>query len=372
MKNSYKVVIVLMIVVLLQGCSQGKVLENLTLPLILGFDLDEENNLVIFLSGPIFSKEAKENTEIYDVKSQTIVESKGRFDAKTIGLTTNDKIQVVLVGKKILQQDNWFRLFDAMYRDPTYSMNAKVVAVDGSVSDLINYQAKDKPRLAIQLIKKLETANQRSITVNTTLQELHRQMFEKGITPAITEIKKDQDIIVKGTTLLDIEGKYATSLDIEKNKLLPMLQHQVKEELSITMPIPDAEKPNGMFSSNEISFSFQNVSRKLKVSYLHDKFHFDINLKIPIYFKERLFLFDLKNNEKEMERMIEEQLEIKFKDLVSKFQEYEIDPIGLGLYARAYKYDEWKKVQDHWGRAFKKADIKVSVKVDIQDKGIIK
>lgn len=373
MKRYFKMTLVLIIVIVLQGCNGSRqVLENLTLPLILGFDLNENNNLLVYLSGPIFSEEAKEKTEVYEVNSQTLYESRGEFDAKTIGLTTSGKLQFVLVGKKILQQDNWFQLFDTLYRDPTFSTNAKVIAVDGSVSDLINYHAKDKPRLAMQLIKKLDTANQRSITMKTTLQELHRQMFEKGITPAITEITKDQDIIIKGTSLLDMDGKYVTSLDIEKNKLLPMLQHQIKNELSITMPIPEVDKTNSIFSSNKISFALHKTSKKVKVSYLEDRFYFDINLKIPIYFKERLFLFDIKNNEKVMEKMIEEQFEIQFKNLVSTFQEYEIDPIGLGLYARAFKYDAWKEVQDKWGQAFSKANIKVSVHIDIQDKGIIK
>ncbi|WP_374987756.1 Ger(x)C family spore germination C-terminal domain-containing protein [Paenibacillus sp. R14(2021)] len=38
-----------------------------------------------------------------------------------------------------------------------------------------------------------------------------------------------------------------------------------------------------------------------------------------------------------------------------------MDPIGVGLYARAYQYKAWKKVQENWGDAFSKADVSVNI-----------
>ncbi len=41
----------------------------------------------------------------------------------------------------------------------------------------------------------------------------------------------------------------------------------------------------------------------------------------------------------------------------------------MGLYARAYEYKEWQKVQDDWGEALSKADIKINVKVKVKSMG---
>ncbi|MDZ7542436.1 Ger(x)C family spore germination protein, partial [Clostridium perfringens] len=46
--------------------------------------------------------------------------------------------------------------------------------------------------------------------------------------------------------------------------------------------------------------------------------------------------------------------------------------IGLGPYARAYEYAQWKKVQDDWGEVLSNADIKVNVKVKVNGTGTIK
>ncbi|PFH83685.1 hypothetical protein COI44_17925 [Bacillus sp. AFS088145] len=45
-----------------------------------------------------------------------------------------------------------------------------------------------------------------------------------------------------------------------------------------------------------------------------------------------------------------------------------MDPIGHGLYARSFKYSEWKKIEDNWIGAFQQSKIKV--KVILVDKGI--
>ncbi|WP_458259534.1 Ger(x)C family spore germination C-terminal domain-containing protein [Bacillus cereus] len=45
--------------------------------------------------------------------------------------------------------------------------------------------------------------------------------------------------------------------------------------------------------------------------------------------------------------------------LIKKIQKAEIAPIGLGVYARAYTYKDWKRVQKQWGKALSKADVKI-------------
>ncbi|MBM6649594.1 Ger(x)C family spore germination C-terminal domain-containing protein, partial [Bacillus sp. RIT 809] len=49
-----------------------------------------------------------------------------------------------------------------------------------------------------------------------------------------------------------------------------------------------------------------------------------------------------------------------------------IDPIGLGLYARAYTYQDWKRFQNQWGKALSKADVNIKVHVKIGGMGTIK
>jgi hypothetical protein len=54
----------------------------------------------------------------------------------------------------------------------------------------------------------VDTANKRNITVETKLYELPRQMKDKGITPSITSLRKEEnEVKITGTALLQKSGQ---------------------------------------------------------------------------------------------------------------------------------------------------------------------
>jgi hypothetical protein len=111
---------------------------------------------------------------------------------------------------------------------------------------------------------------------------------------------------------------------------------------------------------------------KIRTAYRYGRFHYDIRIRSYATFSEREFPFDVEKRSGELEKMIERQLDQQFEDLIKKFQKHKIDPIGLGLYARAHEYKAWQKVQDDWGEALSKADININVKVKVKSMGPIK
>lgn len=181
---------ILLSVFMMTGCFDQTNVEDVSLTLILGIDLDRNNNLLVYISSPVFNKEAKVKEETTGVKSVTIRNSRDKFDATVMALTSGSKTQVILVGKRLMKQKNWENYLDPFYRDPKNTVTTRVVAVDGPVSDVIFYHPKDKPRLPLYLTKLVDTAYLRNIAVKTTLQKLHEQVADKGITASITEMKK--------------------------------------------------------------------------------------------------------------------------------------------------------------------------------------
>jgi len=366
-----RVLLVALLICLLPGCGDRIDVEDLTLALMVGLDLDDKNNLIVYMASPVFSEEARKKQEEFGVKATTFRQSRGKYDAVVTALTVGGKIQVVLVGKRLLRHPDWFPLLDVLYRDAELTVNARVVAVDGDVAEVINFFPSDKPRLALHMTKLIDTANRRNITVKTTLQQLHRQMYEPGMTPSISEVKKTKQIEVIGTALLDEKGKYKTSLLLEENVLLHMLLIGKKGDISLTIPVTDTRKSGGIVKKR-ISFAVQNVSKQIKTSYRRGKFAFDIKLNMSVILLERYVPLDLEKKEKQITQMIQKQLEKEYKHLIANIQKYKIDPVGLGLYARAYQYGHWKKVQGKWGETLAKADIKVTPIVKIKASGVIK
>lgn len=369
MRTSLILFPIFVLFILISSCKDQLPLENVTLVLMVGFDLDKDNNLVFYASSPVFNKEAKEKNEVIKVTAINLRDGRNEFDTRASALISAGKIQNVLISKRILAHDDWFKLMDVFYRDPKTSETARVIAVEGSVEEIINFAPADKRRLSMHIAKLLDTAHMRSLVQVTTLFDLHRHMYEKGITPYLTSLRKDKDIVAaEGTLFLSEKGKYAYTINNSENQLLQMLQNEKNGSLSITVMLPE-EKGESIFETGAISFYALRVKRDIKVSFEQNKFVFDIQFSMPIQLTEKSFAFDVRNDAPELEAEINKQLEAKMKSLVTKMQKHEIDPIGLGLYARAYQFKAWEQVQDEWGHAFSEADVRIHMKAKIKNMG---
>lgn len=354
----------------LTGCRDRVDLEDLTLALTIGIDLNENNQLLFSISSPVFSKEATKKAEEFTLMSSTLRYSREEFDAVATALTSSSKAQVILIGKKIVQHDDWNSLLDVMFRDAKSSLNAKVAIVDGPVQTFVSYSPKDKPRLPLYLTKLIATADRRNITFKASLAQMHTQFLEKGMTPAITELKMDHDMKVVGTALLDHRGKYAGTLLHQESVLLHVLRDHKRGQLSITMPV--SWKKDNLFRLNRMSFYAQNIRRSIKVGYQDGKFSFKIIMKVSALLTERLFPIDSRKYHAKLEKAIKEDLEKQSRKLIAKLQKEKLDPIGLGMYARAYQYKAWKQVEDQWDKAISQADIDIQYDVKLLNTGLIK
>ncbi|KQL46199.1 spore gernimation protein [Brevibacillus choshinensis] len=371
MRRRLIIMLLTILIVFLSGCYDRMDLEDATLTLMIGLDVDDKDNLIVYMSSPVFSKEAKEKSEEFAVKTKTLRQSRSRFDSMVTALTVAGKVQVILLGKRLLQHPDWFSLLDVMFRDAKFTVNASVVAIDGKLSEVFTFHPKDKPRLSLHLTKLIDTAHERNITVKTSVQELHRQMYEKGMTPSLTLMKKEKQMEIKGTALLTEKGTYATMVRLKENVLLELVQRGVKGEMSLTIPIREKEKKQGLVKPR-LSFFVKKASTKIKPTYDGNRFHFDVKMKINVAISERLFSFDVKNEHKRLEKIISDEMKKEIESLLKKCQKHKVDPVGFGIYARAYQYEAYKQVENDWTKAFSQADIKVSVETIIKGNGIVK
>ncbi|OAS20699.1 Ger(x)C family spore germination protein [Paenibacillus oryzisoli] len=372
-KRPLFVIIIIMMIIIAPGCSDRLDLEDSTNNLSLGLDLDNENNLLVYLNNPSFDRDIKKTTLDTVVKSHTVRQARGEEDQFVPGVITGRKVQVLLIGRRILENEDWFPLFDVYFRDMKNPLTPRVIAFDGAISDIIFLNPKDQPMLPLLLRGMVDTKSTRSETAKTTLQKLHWQMSEKGVTPYLSEIQLDntKHIRLVGTTLLNHKGKYMTSLSTEETILLQILNKNAKKPVSFTLPIPGQEK-SGPIHTDHLSLSVQGIKTKIKTSYHQNKFQFDIIISMPATITELLFPYDVQRNRKELEKIISEHMQKQFSNLIKKIQMNQIDPIGLGLYARAHEYRQYKKVEDHWGESLSEADIHLAVKIKITGMGPMK
>lgn len=348
------------------GCYDQMNLEETSLTLMIGLDLDEQQNLVTYISSPVFNREAKDKTEVAQLKARTMREARNKADAVLTGLTFAGKNQTLLIGKRLAQErEDWVYLLDVFFRDPKQSATPRVILVDGEVSEVFHYKPNDKPRLPIYMRTLVDTANRRNITVSTNVQEFRRQLKDRGITPAITQIKMNKkQVEITGTSLLTKHGHLAASLSLQESAMLLALKEQVRDEM-ISLPVPIPGEKN-----RYVTVTFNKWKEKVRTGYAQNCFQFDVELEASASIAAIDAEYDLKGQEAELTRQTEKELQKWSQSLIERCQDEEVDPIGFGLYARAYQYAEWKKVQNAWPHAFAKSQVRVHTAVHIISHGV--
>lgn len=372
MKNKLHLLLVIAMVVWLPGCSEAVDLEDLTIGLVVGVDLDKHNQLVSYFLSPVFVETATRNTQILESHAGSFRSARKEIDSMTTGLAVGGKTQVILLGKRLLEQGDWYPYFDVYFRDSKNSLSPRVVAVDGDVSQIIHTPPRDIPSLSLHLAGLIDTKERRNETVKINLQRFDTQMLDKGVTPFISAVKMEKGRIkLTGTALLDKKGRYVESLNQNETALLHILQGTEGRALSLAVSLAKEQKSE-VFDKAKVSFRVNRIHKRTKTKYGNNKFQFDIKLTMSIALTERLFPYDMERKSEVLERQIEKQLKKQFEELFKKCQKRKVDPFGLGQYARAFQYEDWKKVQDDWGAAFAKADVRITVDTNIKYWGPVK
>lgn len=357
---------------LLTSCGDQTNLEEQQITLLLGIDLDKDDKIKAYSASPVFSQEAIQKYNISVGETKALRQARKELDSMSIGSLVGGKVQNILIGKKLLQQKNAFQYFDSFFRDPKNEVNGIVIVVDGDVTEIVKLNMKDKGRIGVVLREQVETTYENRSTVRTTLQQFHRQMSEPGMTPYVTQIRPgNNEIIVTGSALLSENGKYATSIDGEKSSLFLMMNGDARRPIPLIMKL--SPKTLGIKKKEVvIACTVNSVKTSISTKYQKRTFGFDIEMNLGLIITERPFQFDTEKQGKQFEKAMEDELKKQCEALIKVFQKHQIDPLGLGLHARAYQYKEWKKVEKEWGKTFSKATITIKPKVKVISYGVSK
>jgi Ger(x)C family germination protein len=353
----------------LSGCGDQIYLERSDIILMLGIDLDENNQLTVYASIPVFSTEVKKNYHVLKVKAKSLREARYQLDSLSQGSIMKGKIQVILLGKKLLQNRSVLPYLDVILRDPKDDLNSRVVMVNGTIDDVLHANMDDKGRLSVVLRNMIDTTFESGIIANPTLQQFNAQHLDDRFTPMIPEIRvKNKELKISGMSLLTRDGKYITSLNLHESPLALVLQTFFTKQIPISLYI-SSNKIKKKTELRHISIGIKNIKRKITTRIVNNQYQFDVHYTIRADLVERMFFLDSESHPHLLKKIIEQQLNYELNKFIRRTQENEIDPIGFGVYARANHYKHWKKIQKHWCQEYAKAKIQITSNVIIDNTG---
>ena len=371
-------ILIIIIVMLLSGCGDQRLLEQLGFSQTISYDLVDENNgngendedtknkLKITISLPKVNTESgKIERELLTDNAPTSKEARIILASQTELMLVSGQLRNTLFGVKLAEQGLWEHI-DTLLRDPSISPRLKITVVDGSAHDLLvkDYPAHPRTGLYIDHLLKKEADAQTIPKIN--LHEFTRDYFDDGIDPVVPIIKDNGKHISLDGIALFREDRYITKIKPDQALIFAMMRAGfTRGEISIDLAETGRENEHIMFGSII-------GKRKIKASsnIENDHYRVDINMNIKGSVLEYIgdLHLDSDKDRKKLEGLISKYITDEAQTMIDTMQENNVDSIGLGRYIRnSLTYKEWSSL--NWDEVYPNIEVHCHAKVVIKDYG---
>ena len=340
---------------LLTGCVEKEILDDISIESGLGFDYYKEGQILGTALVPNYMPDKSIKNVTYTSVSAMNRELFLEMQRQSADPLVIGSLQVALFGEK-LAKNGIIDLIDSLQRDATIGERLYLVVVDGKASELLkhDYGTSGNATYISNLIE--QNIKSRDLPKSN----LHRfiyDFFQTGkdsYLPTVKKIGKDK-MEINGISLFK-KDKVVETLPTSKMFFFKLLVDQYSEG-TYKIKMGDEEAAvRSILSRTHFALSKKNPT--------------EVTIRIKIKGSIREFSGNklspkaIKTIEKNMEKTVNQQ-SLK---LLNHFKEIGIDPVGIGHFVKSrtrhFDYEKWKTT-------YKTVPIKVKTKVEIIDAGVI-
>lgn len=371
MKSQFrKLALIILCSLILTGCWDQKIYEQLGLILTLGIEESSDKELLITYVYPIIGGKEKDSVGVDSAQTTILRGTRSILNYKTPKRMEGGKIQQVLLSDS-LAKTGIHDILEIFERDATLPAIAYVVVVEGSPKELVTKgtEFKEKPRISYYIFQLIED-NVRSANIpSTKIFDFDLNVFAPGLDPITALIKLEKENLAITGCALFSDDKMVGKLNVNQAIILLGIMGQTKNiDFIVSDPQLSSSNPN----KHGIAIVLRKPKRKIDISFGEDGIPIiDISLKYECQINEyRWNATNDINEQKKLEKIISNNLASKSNEVVKKIQAVNCDSVGFGNMIRAKYYEYWQSID--WREIYPKAAIKVAVQVDIVKEGIIK
>ncbi|MCM3634150.1 Ger(x)C family spore germination protein [Paenibacillus sp. FSL W7-1287] len=365
----------LLVMLLLIGCGDQRVLEKLGFTQTTSYDLDpnteessddeKQGQQKLLISVTIPRTRTENSRELITATAYTSKEAKIKLSSQTELTIVSGQLRNTLFGLSLAKQGIWEHI-DTLVRDSSISPRVKVTIVNGSAHELLSKDYSQHNRTGKYLDRMLEKEAISQTVPEITLYRFTRDFLDDGIDAVAPIIKQlDEHVSIDGIALFQGD-RYVTKVEPDDTLIFAFLRGRFKNgEMSVDMSEVGRINEHIMFSS---MISKRKI--KIKTTSEGQHYHADISINVRGSVLEYTGKLSLDNveHQKQIEKLIAEYIKLKTEEMVAMMQKNNVDSIGLGKYVRnKLSYEEWKNLD--WRRIYPNIEVTCNVNVRIKDFG---
>ncbi|USK91330.1 Ger(x)C family spore germination protein [Rossellomorea marisflavi] len=359
------VLLIFMASVLLSGCVEKEILDDLYLETGKAYDYVSENRIRGTAVFPIYMPDKSIENGFLSEEASSTREVIEKIERRAQQPLVRGALDVVLIGEK-LSEKGIIDIADSLQRDASVGARVFLIITEGDASDVIQGTYGNRGN-GIYIYNLIEHNISKRELPETNLHMFLYDYYQKGQSSYLPIIKKtpDNNVAITGIALLSYD-KVVGKIPDEDMFFFKIMVDRIAEGSHV---IKMGKNPNKPEKNIEASVTSLHSKQKIIMDRKADPVKVNVEISIRGIIKE--YTGDTLGAKQmaEVENRMKADIENKCNAMVKSFQELGIDPLGIGQYqkhgVRGFDLKEWKK------EVYPKADIKVKAKVKILEAGTV-
>ncbi|MBU9710362.1 Ger(x)C family spore germination protein [Evansella tamaricis] len=373
MDKALRIITLFLFPIILIGCAEQNVIEEIGFIHSVAYDLNTENNqdererLMMTVSIPQTAEEAEEEKEIISVKARSSKDGRAAISRKTDRMLGSGQMRSVLFNVD-LAKEGIIDILESLVRDHHIGLNIRIIVAEGTGKEILSSEYTRHPRTGRYITHLVEKETEESIAVDTSLHQFNRDYYDDGIDPICAILKKGQNELILDGIALFKDDVYIMKVNPVDGRTFKML-HGGYRGGKVTI-----DMENGAGTGEKGAYmTFSTIRTKRKLTVLSPT---EIQLKVDIIGAIDEYFGDLDltktSSQKELEVQLADHLKEQGERLIQQMQEKKVDNLGIGQYVRnQIGYENWKSI--NWKEeVYPTANIDVIMNVKIRDLGSMK
>lgn len=363
---------ILFVSVISFGCAEPKLLEQIGITTLLGYDLGKEKKLLTTAVIRQVDPDFQSNVEIVSAENRTSKGTRTEINRKTSKKVMSGQMRSILFGEE-LATDDIGHYIDTFAKDSTMSGSILLAVVEGQTKSLLEYQYTNITDIGQHIFKVLEQNIEGEQVISPTLHELTNDYYSAGRDSALPIIKRDDELIeISGVALFN-KGKMVGKLPAEDSFYIKIFRDNYNAGTIDTFINAD-NLPSSFAKTapDGIAVVLDTIQSKKNLKLVNkDTPEFDLNITVSARLLEidnEVELGEPKNIIK-LDQAISKEMERALSRVISYSQEVGSDVFGFGEYYRS-NVRQSKLTHEKWHELYKGAKINVKFNVQILRVGV--
>lgn len=352
------VIIILSMVLILSGCIRTKIIDDIQLVLMNGYDWDPVNDSYIGTAViPLYGNSEESNLQddvIYHAESNTSQNIRNKIQTKTPYRIETGKLLGILIGEELAKK-GLEEITLGISENQDIGRGLYLAVVKGESSELLSQDYKVEKNLPRYINELIESNMERNFP-RTNLHQYFYSYYGEGMDPFLPLLAHTKtEVYLEGLALLDGD-KYVDSISFDELFIFKML-FEPNDSASYQFNWKDKD------TFVVVSAISSTVDRELTSK---EKINFKIDIKGTVTESAdvKIDSFEVKG---ELEKAIAEDLTKKAEDLIARLQKENIDPLRIGAFHKSQTRD-WKKKE--WDELYPTMNIETELEFKIDQSNI--